>query len=145
MRSNILQLCTTEEVNEAEVYWIKAIQDEFFRTEIKYLSSDKTVGGPIYVKQCGLFLDQGILKCCGRLNNSTLSLGSKNPISLPHDHPFVELLILQYHQNQKSKYSGVNDILTLLCENYWILRGNHTVTISLKMFVMCLKCEGLPF
>ena len=124
------------------MYWIKAIQDESFCTEIKYLSSDKIVGGPIYVKQFGLFLDQGILKCRGRLNNSTLSLGSKNPISVPHDHPFVELLILQYHE--KSKYSGVNDILTLLCENYWILRGKRTVTLSLKVFVMSLKCEGLP-
>ena len=117
---------------------IKAIQDESFCTEIKYLSSDKTVGGPIYVKQFGLFLDQGILKCRGRLNNSTLSLGNKNPISLPHDH---QLLILQYHE--KSKYSGVNDILTLLCENYWILGGKRTVTLSLKAFVMSLKCEGL--
>ena len=75
-----------DEINEAERCWIKAIQGESFHTEMKYLTANKPIGNPIRIKQFGLFLDQGILRCRGRLNNSTLSLSSKNLILLPYDH-----------------------------------------------------------
>ena len=88
-----------EEINEAEEYWIKAIQGESFAAEIKSLTTNKQVGIPVWIKQFGLFLEQGVLKCRGRLNNSTLALSSKNPILLPHSHPYVNLLILCYHKN----------------------------------------------
>ena len=112
-------------------------------TEIKYLTTNKPVGIPVRIKQFGLFLEQGILKCRGRLNNSTLALSSKNPILLPHDHPFVKLLIIQYHE--RVSHNRVNDTLTLLRETYWILKGKRTVKQALKTCVTCLKCEGLPY
>ena len=90
-----------------------------------------------------MFLDQGVLKCRGRLNNSTLALSSKNPILLPHNDPFVKLLILQYHE--RVNHSGVNDTLTSLREIYWILKGKRAVKQSIKNCVKCLECEGLPY
>ena len=136
-------LPTVEEINEAEEYWIKSIQGESFIAEIRYLTTDKPVGTPVRINQFGLFLEQGVLKCRGRLNNSTLALSSKNPILLPHSHPFVKLLILQYHA--RVNHSGVNDTLTLLRETYWILKGKRIVKQSIKDCVKCLKCEGLPY
>ena len=112
-------LPTVEEINDAEEHWIKAIQAESFMTEIKYLTTNKPVGIPVRIEQFGLFLEQRVLKCRGRLNNSTLALSGKNPILLPHNHLFVKLLILQYHK--RVNHSGVNDTLTLLREAYWIL------------------------
>ena len=130
-------LLTAEEIKESEMYWIKAIQQESFSAEIKHLISNSTVGGPVRINQFGLFLDEGILKYRGRLNNSTLDLSSKNPVLLPHDHRFVELLVLDYHK--RSKHSGVNDTLTLLIETYWILKGKRTVKCVIKKYVTCLK------
>ena len=118
-------LPTAEAINDAEEHWIKAIQAESFITEIKYLTTNKPVGIPIRIEQFGLFLEQRVLKCCGWLNNSTLALSSKKPILLPHNHPFVKFLILQYHE--RVNHSGVNDTLTLLREAYCILKGKHTV------------------
>ena len=136
-------LPTVEEINEAEEYWIKAIQGESFAAEIKSLTTNKQVGIPVWIRQFGLLLEHGVLKCRGRLNNSTLALSNKNPILLPHSHPYVNLLILCYHE--KLNHSGVNDTVTLLRETYWILKGKRTVKKSLKNCVTCLKCEGLPY
>ena len=83
------------------------------------------------------------MRCRGRLNNSTLSLSAKNPILLPHNHLFVNLLIQQYHE--RSKHSGVNDTFTLLRENYWILKGRRAVKLVRNKCVTCWKCEGLPY
>ena len=78
-----------------------------------------------------------------RKTNSTLSLSAKNPILLPHNHLFVNLLIQEYHE--RSKHSGVNDTMTLLRENYWILKGRQAVKQVINKSVTCLKCEGLPY
>ena len=132
-----------EEINEAEEYWIKAIQGESFVAESRSLTTNKLVGIPVCIQQFGLFLEQGVLKCRGRPNNSTLALSSKNLILLLHNHPYVNLLILCYHK--RVNHSGVNDTLTLLCETYWILKGKCTVKQFLNNCVTYLKCEGLPY
>ena len=134
---------TAEEITESESYWIKSIQGDSFSAEIKHLATDRPSECVPLVKQFALFLDGGILRCRGRLNNSTLPLNAKNPILLPHNHPFVTLLIQQYHE--RSRHSGVNDTLTLLRENYWILKGKRIVKQVISRCVTCLKCEGLPY
>lgn len=83
------------------------------------------------------------MKCQGRINNSTLPLNSKRPILLPSHHPFVDLLIRQYHE--RSKHGGVNDTLMMLRERYWILKGRHSVKRVVKNCVVCLKYEGPPY
>ena len=113
-----------------------------FLQKLDNLTRSNPAGTSVRINQFGLFIDQGVLKCCGRLNNLTLALSSRNPILLPHNHPFVKLLILQYHE--RVNHSGVNNTSTLLRETNWILKGKRTVKQSIKDCMRCLKCEGLP-
>ena len=86
--------------------------------------------------QFGLYLDEaGVLRSRGRLNESSLPLDSKNPIFLPNNHSFVNLLILHTHNGVK--HSGVRDTLTTIRERFWILRGREVVKklISTVLFV----------
>ena len=108
------------EVNHAEVCWIGCVQSQNFKEEIECILKDDS-SGSIGVKQFGLFLQDGMLKCYGRINNSSLKLSSKQPILLPHNHPFVTLLVRHFHE--VVKHCGVNDTLIALRERYWILRG----------------------
>ena len=104
--SNVIR----SEMNYAELLWIKAVQGNSFAREIQYLKSP-TFPCPVLVNQFGLFLDdQQVLRCKGRLNNSSLCLQSKIPAILPQRHRIVELLILWAHQ--RVKHSGVSDTLT---------------------------------
>ena len=128
------------EMNQSELLWIKSVQQSIFAREIQYLCS--CVGQcPLLVKQFGLFLDdQEVLRCKGRLNNSSLCMLSKNPAILPCDGYFVELLVLWAHQNVK--HSGVADTLTFLRELYWILKGCQVVRRVVKSCTVCRKFEG---
>ena len=95
---------------------------------------------PTLIKQFALFLKGGILRCRGRLNNSTnISLKCQESNSLTTQSPVCELADQQYHK--RSKHSGVNDTLTLLRENYWILKGKQIVKQIISKCVMCLKCD----
>ena len=127
-------------MNQSELLWIKSVQQSIFAREIQYLCS--CVGQcPLLVKQFGLFLDdQEVLRCKGRLNNSSLCMLSKNPAILPCDGYFVELLVLWAHQNVK--HSGVADTLTFLRELYWILKGCQVVRRVVKSCTVCRKFEG---
>ena len=74
---------TASELNEAKAAWIKTIQSIQFCEEIKVLQRKRETSNPL-INQFGLFMDSsGIVRCRGRLGNSTLNLCSKNPIILP--------------------------------------------------------------
>ena len=60
-------------VKEAETLRIKSVQATSFSKEIEFLKhKDQKSIPPIYLSQFGLFLQNGVVKCKGRLNNSSL-------------------------------------------------------------------------
>ena len=136
---------TIEEMKEAELLWIKSVQQQSFEDEILFVSSKNAkYSAPNYVKQFGLFLDgDHVLKCKGRLGNASIDLGSKNPILLPKKSRFVELLIREVHD--KVKHSGIRDTLTTMRERYWVTCGRETVKKVIRKCVVCRKAEDLPY
>lgn len=134
---------SADEINHAETYWIRTIQSNSFTSEINFLQNGNK-SKPRRVEQFALFLDEKqMLRCRGRINNSTLPLTNKNPILLPSSHPYVDLLIR--HTHERVKHSAVNNTLTTLRERFWILKGRQAVKRVLKRCVICRKLEGLPY
>ena len=132
-----------DEINRAETYWIRTIQAKSFASEINFLRNGNQ-SKPLRVEQFALFLDdKQILRCRGRINNSTLSLSTKNPVLLPSSHPYVDLLIR--HTHERVKHSAVTNTLTTLREGFWISKGRQAVKRVLKRCVTCRKLEGLPY
>lgn len=96
------------------------------------------------IDQFDLFIDlDNIIRCRGRLGNSTLQLSSKNPILLLASHYFIELLILEVHLN--TNHSGTTEVVSILREEYWILKARQTVKYILRKCVTCKRFEGLPY
>ena len=132
------------DLKEAEHLWIRSVQGSAFSKEIAFLlSKDHSSAPPAYVTQFGLFLDDGIIKCKGRLNNAPLPVNTRNPILLPAKHEFTCLLIKQSHESVK--HSGIRDTLTTLRERYWILRGREAVKKFIRSCVICRKHKGSPY
>ena len=128
-------------LNEAENLWIKAVQASSFVDEIKFLrNSGIKYSPPIYVMQFGLFLEGGLIKCRGRMNNSPLPANSRNPVLLAAKHPFVRLVIKDAHESVKHK--GIRDTLTTLRERFWILRGREAVKQFIRKCVICRRYAG---
>ena len=134
---------SAEEMNEAKLFWIKAIQSVQFSQELNSLQA-KHEKPTHRVNQFGLFIDSDkIIRCRGRLGNSTLQLSSKNPILLSASHYFVELLILEVHLN--TNHSGTTEVVSILREEYWILKARQSVKLILRKCVTCKRFEGLPY
>ncbi|XP_046863330.1 uncharacterized protein LOC124457083 [Xenia sp. Carnegie-2017] len=136
---------SSDEIRKVQLLWIRSIQQLSFEKEILFLLSKNVNSSiPIYVKQFGLFLDgDHVLRCHGRLKNSSLDLESRTPVLLPKESRFVQLLICEFQHNVK--HSGICDTLTTIREHFWIIRGREAVkNIVRKCFVFC-KAEGLPY
>lgn len=99
---------------------------------------------PPRVGHFSLFLDDNmVLRCCGRINNSSLQPESKNPILLPPNHPFIDLLIRR--TLQKVKHSSVQTTLTMLREHMFGFSVVHNVKHVLRCCVTCRRLKGLPY
>ena len=130
---------------KAEELWIKSVQASSFEQEIKFLHNHRQSKSapPTYVFQFGLFLEDGVVKCKGRINNADLSGNTRNPILLPPKHEFVRLIIKSAHESVK--HCGIRDTPTLIRERFWILRGREAVKQVIKKCVICLKIDGTPY
>lgn len=139
------EILTALELTNAEELWIKAVQASSFNEEIMFLRDhrqNKAVP-PTYVSQFGLFLENGIVKCKGRINNAELLGSARNPILLPAKHDFVSLFIKKVHASVK--HCGLRDTLTTIRERFWILRGREAVKRVIKNCVICLRINGMPY
>ena len=81
-----------EDLNFAEVTWIRGMQAHSFATERQDLLHGYERSK--HVKQFNLYLDKDrIIRCKGRINNADTTEESKNPVLLPSRHRYTELLI----------------------------------------------------
>ncbi len=88
---------TPQEVATAEALWVTHAQRELVRQ--KDFESLR--------RQFGLFLDAGVWRCGGRLQNASVPYAARHPIMLPRRHHFTALVIRQAHQ--RVGHNGVRD------------------------------------
>ena len=130
-----------EQLIQAEKMWIRCTQSSAFQAEIRQLA----IGGtnPM-VKQLRLFIDtDNIVRCEGRISQSTLPESAKRPILLPSKHRFTELVIREKHD--VVHHDGIKETLNCVREKYWILRGREAVKRVVTKCVTCKKFQGKPF
>ena len=103
------------DLKEAENLWIRSVKTSSFSKEIAFrLSKDHSSTPPTYVTKFGLYLEEEMIKCEGRLNNASLPVNTINPVLMPVKHEFTHLLTKQPHESVK--HNGVRDTLTTLRE-----------------------------
>jgi hypothetical protein len=69
-------------------------------------------------RQHQLFLDNGILKCRGRIHNAPLDELAKFPYLPQAKHPFTKLVVNDAHS--RLLHGGVRSNITFLRQKYWI-------------------------
>lgn len=85
-------------------------------------------------------MNEGLLRVGGRLENARISQNSKHPVILPKNHHVVTLIVNHYHHI--SGHSGVEYTLSLIRQNYWIIKGRRTVQTILSRCVSCKKRQA---
>ena len=141
-----LQLQVSE-IETAERQLIRSIQTEAFSDEYSFLSGgkgDKDRKPPLLVSQLNLFLDEnGIIRACSRIRNSSVSDSAKAPVLLPARNRYTELLIWEYHY--RMLHSGIRDTLNAIRQKYWILKGRSVVKRVLRPCIVCKWVDGTAY
>ena len=124
---------SVQEIENAEIEWIKAAQ--------KTLKSHPDYRK--YKEQLCVIEQNEILVCQGRLEYSELDPSAKNPILLPKNHRFTELVVIDCHE--KVHHCKVNATLAELRSRYWVTKGRQFVTKVIRKYFICRKLEGKPY
>lgn len=104
---------TAEEYLVAEALWIRHEQNQYFAEEIRGLAASGETGSPKKSKLGGLnlFIEDGMLRGRGRLENSALPRDSIHPIVLSAQSKFTELIIRRAHVANDAWRSATHDAL----------------------------------
>lgn len=131
---------TISELNRANNRLIKLVQHEVYAKDIECLEKNHEISKKSPLLTLSPFLDKDkILRLGGRLSKAPLSMNQKHPIILPPDHPYTNLLIRCYHQ--ENLHAGTQFTLNFLRMKYWITQGRRAVKKIVKSCVRCFKMK----
>ena len=86
-------------MRSAEELWIKSIQSQSFPEEVNRVVSKKNTSVPVLVRQFGLYMDDKcLMRCRGRIQNSSLNQEEKTLMLLPSKHHIVDLILREAHE-----------------------------------------------
>lgn len=126
-----------EELKFALVFWVKHIQDIYFKDEIKRLKQGKEINCKSQLKHLCPFIDQhGVLRVSGRLKNAAVSDVQKYQIIIPGTSHLAGLLVDQYHKI--NAHSGFQLTWSTLQREYWMIGGRNKVRFAVRS---CIRCR----
>lgn len=127
---------TAEEMDAAEIHWIRLTQLQNFGHEISKLKANRTLPKSSALLKLTPFLDNdSILRMNGRVNNIEL-MQQKTAIILPPKSRFVFLVIRDAHE-RSAKHGGVQLTLRAIRNRYWIIHARSQVN---KLIGRCISC-----
>lgn len=150
---------TLEELRNAEKEIVRHVQEESFEEELAILrkaSSTPSSSPPSgeqkskhQVKKSSKIVKldprmiDGLLCVGGRIANGPFQQRVKHPVILPKSHHIVPLIIRQYHH--VSGHSGVEHVLSLIGEKFWIVGARTAVRRYLNTCVACKRRQAHVF
>ncbi|GFQ65831.1 integrase catalytic domain-containing protein, partial [Trichonephila clavata] len=104
---------TADEIQNAEYFWLKYVQYEFYSAEILTLKRNEQLRCSSEIKSLVPYLgEDNLLRITGRLLEADLCFGEKHPVILPRHCKFTELLVIREHE--RIGHCGVSATLTQL-------------------------------
>ena len=91
------EIISKEEMDKVKLLAIKIMQKEMFPEELEALENNKKINTSN--RKFNLYLDNGVIKCEGRLVNLLNSEIENNPILVDGGHPFTRAFIRYYHRH----------------------------------------------
>ena len=122
---------SVDELNEAERLWIREAQTGL-KVDEKFSQFSNSLG----------LIEEGILRCRGRLQNSDLEYNAKYPILIPKNHRLTELIVQRCHR--EVHHGALRATLSRLRTKFWVVKGRQMVKKILSRCVVCKKLQGRP-
>ncbi|GFW27075.1 integrase catalytic domain-containing protein [Trichonephila clavipes] len=134
---------TADEIQNAEYFWLKCVQSEFYSAEILALKQNEQLRSSSEIKSLVPYLDENnLLRLTGRLLEADLCFGEKHPVILPRRCKFTELLVIREHE--RIGHCSVSATLTQLRKKYWIPKSRQLVKTMIRICLVCKKYSAKP-
>ncbi|GFV96161.1 integrase catalytic domain-containing protein [Trichonephila clavipes] len=129
---------TADEIQNAEYFWLKCVQSEFYSAEILALKQNEPLRSSSEIKSLVPYLDENnLLRLTGRLLEADLCFGESILLF------FLDAVNLQNYfvirEHERIGHCGVSATLTQLRKKYWIPKGRQLVK---PMIRICLVCKN---
>ena len=128
---------TVTDLNIAELFLIRYIQNIHFSQDIFTLKNNKTCINKSLLKLNPFIDDNNILRVGGRLSHSQLSYDQKYPILLPHKDRVTQLIVDHFHL--LNLHAGPALLLALLRQKFWILSARSLIRQRVHVCNRCFK------
>jgi hypothetical protein len=139
---------TADDFQVAKTQWIKDVQQKHYGDVLAVLQGVQVSSARPHqvILQLGLHLDsEGVIRSRGRFENSDLPAPARDPILLPKDVRFTELVARDIHWN-RVLHSGVSHTLNQIRQEYWIPQGRAFVRRVLHRCLVCRRYKtAMPY
>ena len=131
-----------EDLREAELAVVKYVQKENYSKEYWLLLDNKAIPKASNIYKLEPFMNNGIIRAGGRLQNSAIPISLANPMIIPKDHAIAELIVRAAHK--ACGHSGREYTLSTIRESYWIPQVRSLVNECIRKCVWCKRYRGAP-
>ena len=133
---------TVDELDNANLYWIRWGQSDRFQVEIEALTKGRLVPRDSRIAGLDPQLVDGVLRVGGRIEKAEIPWESKHPVILDHGHDITRLIVIHYHR--KLIHAGVEHVFNHVREKYWILHGRAEVKNCTVKCPLCFRRRVKP-
>ena len=129
-----------EYIQKARNFWYKFAQRQSYDVEITCLEKNKPIPAKSTLKELNPFLDKGILRVGGRLQEADLPYTRKHPIILPKKSKITWSIAMNAHIaiNHFSKSA----LYSRLLQDYYIPQGRQLVNSIVRACVYCNRIHA---
>ena len=129
---------TVKEFTDAKTALIILVQNDVFHQEIIDIQDNACLKSNHALSKLDPFLyNIGLLRVGGRLKYALIPYASKHQIILPSRHHCTMLLIRHIHKI--NFHCGKEHLMSILRQEYWIIKGREMVNNVLQKCVICKK------
>ena len=134
---------TVEQIDSAEIYWLRRSQCDHFGEEIVLLKRNKPLSRSSCLLHLNPFLDSNSLLRVGGREQCTEALSpSQHPIIVHGRHPVVKLLI--YSEHRRLLQAGPQLLTSILSQRFHVVGHRRTVRSITRSCVTCRKHSARP-
>ena len=124
--NEIARRISQDEIEKAKREVVIMVQKGTFPQELKDLKAGRQVkASSNIVKLKPVIMNDGVLRVGGRISRAPISPDAMNPMILPKNHHVTTILIRYVHE--RNGHCGVEQVLSLLREQFWVIKGRAAV------------------
>ena len=132
---------TTDDLERAKRRIAVLVQKRSFPGEMESLEKGNEVKSSSSILRLKpISKDDGVMRVGGRISMAPISTEARNPIILPKNDHITTILIRHVHES--NGHCGVEQVLAILREQFWVVKARVAIKLVLRRCIHCRKQHG---